>query len=88
MSYYFYCPTCGHEEKDINKLPQHTIGNTRGGYGIPIHHYNCPQCNNPHAGYMLNRENTMEEYVYYRSVIGLYQEIQPFKVKKEQDIVE
>jgi len=48
---YFYCPKCGKEEVDIDMrtMGEHTV-NFRGGYGIPILHFTCPNCGNLLAG--------------------------------------
>ena len=78
MAYYFYCPKCGHQE-EIERLPRGTVPNCRDGYGVPIYHFECPDCGNLDAGFMRKRENTTAEKVYYRSVIGMYQNIRGFK---------
>lgn len=77
--YYFYCPNCGYENR-VNSLPRGTIGNTRGGYGTPIHHYECPQCHNLDAGFMKKRLFDLGEEPYYRGVISMYQGIRGFKL--------
>lgn len=76
--YYFYCPSCKHEET-VSKLPRGTVGNIRDGYGVPINHYECPQCYNLDAGYMLVRENDEGERSYYQYVISMYQNVRGFK---------
>lgn len=82
--YYFYCPNCGAE--DIAKvLPAGTVSNIRDGYGTPIHHYECSQCHNLDAGYMrlgLGRMNELPDYEqkeYFKSIIGMYQNIRGIK---------
>lgn len=75
MKYYFYCPKCGHEEIHASKPERGCVANPRDGYGIPIYHYKCPTCNNLDAGYMQEIDGDTNEKVYYRSVIGLYQNI-------------
>jgi len=72
--FYFYCPKCGFE-KEIDKLPKGTVANIRDGYGIPIYHYECEQCGNLDAGFMYQRNGDMDEKVYYRSIIGLHQNV-------------
>ena len=72
--FYFYCPKCGFD-KEVDKLPKGTVANIRDGYGVPIHHYKCEQCGNLDAGFMWQRIGDMNEKVYYRSIIGLYQGI-------------
>lgn len=72
--FYFYCPKCGFE-KEVDKLPKGTVANIRDGYGIPIHHYECEQCGNLDAGFMYQRNGDMDEKVYYRSIIGLHQNV-------------
>lgn len=75
--YYFYCPNCN-TEMHVEKLPKGTAGNIRDGYGMPIHHYECPECHNLDAGFMFQKENTSEEQKYYRHVIGMYQGIRGY----------
>lgn len=77
-TFYFYCPKCGYQVEDT-KLPQGTVSNCRDGWGIPIHHYECSECHNLDAGYMREIDGTLDEKVYYRSVIGLYQNIRGIK---------
>lgn len=77
-TFYFYCPKCGYQTEDT-KLPKGTVGNCRDGWGIPIQHYECPKCHNLDAGYMREIDGTLDEKVYYRSVIGLYQNIRGIK---------
>ena len=72
--YYFYCPNCGYEYIS-NVLPDRTVGNTRDGYGRPIHHYECEKCHNLDAGFMLFQEETLNEKKYLQYVIGMYQNI-------------
>ena len=72
MKYYFYCPKCNFSE-EVEKLPLHTIANCRDGYGMPIYHFKCPNCNNYHAGFMKERTETLDEKSYYRYVISFYQ---------------
>lgn len=74
--YYFYCPKCGFEKfVDSAELPKSgLIGNIRDGNGTPILHYPCEKCGNPHSGYMRMQFGDMDEKVYFRSVIGLYQD--------------
>ena len=77
--FYFYCPNCKHENR-VKKLPNGTMGNLRGGWGIPIHHYECPICHNLDAGFMLEKEGNDEvEQKYYQGVISYYQNIRGFK---------
>ncbi len=78
--YYFYCPHCGFE-REVEKLPKSTLPNIRDGYGTPIHHYECEICHNLDAGFMEEVNADLNEKVYYRSVIGLYQGIRGIKVK-------
>ena len=78
MTYYFYCPHCGYEET-AKEVPKGAVGNIRDGWGMPIYHYECPECHNLDAGYMCQRDGSMDEKVYYRSVIGLYQGVRGFK---------
>lgn len=75
--YYFYCPNYGNE-RVVNELPKGTVGNIRDGYGIAIHHFKCENCHNLDAGFMKQIDSTIEEKVYYRSVICLYQNIRGF----------
>lgn len=75
--YYFFCPNCGKEDH-VDKLPNGTVGNIRDGWGMPIHHYECPNCRNLDAGFMFKRRNTSEERKYYQHVIGMYQNIRGF----------
>ena len=72
--YYYYCPKCGYETL-ITKIPRNSMGNCRDGFGVPIHHSECPNCGNLDAGCMYCMDNTNEEKQYYRSVIGMYQGI-------------
>lgn len=72
MSYYFYCPKCNFSEK-VKKLPLHTIPNCRDGYGISIHHFKCPNCNNFNSGFMQERTGSLDEKEYYKYIISLYQ---------------
>lgn len=74
MTYYFYCPKCGHAD-EVKELPKGVRANLRDGWGIPIYHFKCLNCGNLDAGYMQERDGTMDEKVYYRSVIGLYQSL-------------
>ena len=76
--YYFYCPNCNYEDR-VKERPRGTIGNCRGGYGVPIHHYECPICHNLDAGFMTEREGDNDERKYYQSVIRQYQNIRGFK---------
>jgi hypothetical protein len=84
--YYFYCPNCGKEE-NVEKLPRGTVGNMRGGYGTPIHHYECSECHNLDAGFMNMKcfKKEDEEYTkeYFREVIEIYQGIRGFKEDKK-----
>lgn len=75
--FYFYCPNCGFE-KEVNELPKGTVGNLRDGFGIGISHYECKKCHNLDAGFMREIYEDLDEKVYYRSVIGLYQGIRGF----------
>ncbi len=70
--YYFYCPKCGFE-KEVKVLPKNTVLNVRDGYGMPINHFGCKMCGNLDAGFMYQKFGDMDEKVYYRSVISLYQ---------------
>lgn len=75
MKFYFYCPKCNHEEI-ASSLLKHTIPNCRDGYGVPIHHYPYPNCNNPHSGFMVFRigyEESISTKNYYKQVIKFYQ---------------
>lgn len=72
--FYFYCPKCG-SQKMVDKLPKEIVCNMRGGYGTPIYHYKCKLCGNLNAGFMKVKEGDMNEIIYYRSVISLYQGI-------------
>lgn len=82
--YYFYCPNC-RAEYVARSLPEGTVPNIRDGYGTPILHYECPRCHNLDAGYMqfgLGRMNELsddEQKEYFRSVIGMYQNIRGIK---------
>ncbi len=76
--YYYYCPNCKYEDK-IEKLPRSAVGNMRDGYGLPIHHFECPKCHNPDAGAMRIQNNNEEEQKYYQSVISMYQNIRGIK---------
>lgn len=77
--YYFYCPNCGKED-EVKQRPRGTVGNTRGGYGTAISHYECPDCHNLDAGFMQmwHDGDKEEEKRYYRSVIEMYQGIRGF----------
>ena len=75
--YYFYCPNCGKEEEE-SKLPEGTVSNIRDGFGMPISHYECPNCNNLDAGFMSERVGNKDEKKYYQSVIEKYQNIRGF----------
>ena len=75
--YYFYCPNCGKEE-EVSKLPEGTVCNIRDGFGMPINHYECPNCNNLDAGFMGERVGDDNEKKYYQYVIGIYQNIRGF----------
>ena len=83
MSYYFYCPKCGHEDR-VDKLPRGTVGNIRDGWDTPINHYECSKCHNLDAGFMtyelikdnISAEDTEE---YFRDTIALYQNIRGIK---------
>lgn len=75
--YYFYCPNCG-EEDEVNRLQKGTVGNIRDGFGTPIHHYECFNCHNLDAGFMMERIGNDDEKEYYRHVIGMYQNIRGF----------
>lgn len=70
--FYFYCPNCG-LEKEVTKLPRGTVGNTRNGFGVPIHHFECEKCQNSYAGFMQEILGNSDEKLYYRDVIELYQ---------------
>ena len=73
MLYYFYCPKCGYQEYHTEKPLHGCIPNIRDGHGYPIYHYPCPKCKNERAGYMEERTGNIDEVIYYRSIIGLYQ---------------
>ena len=75
--YYFYCPNCGKEE-EVSELPEGTVGNIRDGFGMPISHYECPNCNNLDAGFMSERVGDDDEKKYYQHVIEMYQNIRGF----------
>lgn len=75
--YYFYCPNCGKED-EVDRRPKGTVSNLRGGYGMPIYHYECSNCHNLDAGFMWERSNDDGEREYYRSVIELYQGVRGF----------
>ena len=79
--YYFYCPKCGYEDR-VNKLPQGTVGNLRGGFGTPINHYECPQCHNLDAGFMtyllIHDMDESEVEKYFRATISIYQNIRGY----------
>jgi hypothetical protein len=75
--YYFYCHK-GDKREEAEKLPRGTVPNCRGGYGVPIHHFECPNCRNLDAGFMRERDGTIDEKAYYRSVVGVYQNIRGF----------
>lgn len=87
--FYFHCPNCGYEES-VQSLPRGTVGNTRGGYGTPIHHFECANCHNLDAGFMRYSVGKMEELPkadqekYFRSVIKLYQNIRGFNTATER----
>ena len=66
--FYFYCPNCGFE-KEVNELPKGTVGKFRDG---------CEKCHNLDAGFMREIYEDLDEKVYYRSVISLYQGIRGF----------
>ena len=55
-----------------------TVSNLRGGFGIGISHYECEKCHNLDAGFMREIYEDLDEKIYYRSVIGLYQGIRGF----------
>lgn len=76
--YYFYCPHCGYQE-EVEKLPKKVIPNLRDGWGRAIFHYKCSGCGNLDAGFMRMTAGDMNEKVYLRSVIGLYQNIRGFE---------
>jgi len=78
--YYFYCPNCGKEDR-ADKLPDGTVGNARDGWGVPIHHYECPSCHNLDAGFMIEKCGTSEEHKYYQHVVGMYQGVRGFKMR-------
>ena len=60
------CPYCNHEfVADINSEENAEV--------------ECPECHNLDAGYMREIDGTLDEKVYYRSVIGLYQNIRGIK---------
>ena len=65
MKYYFFCPNCKHEDTvaslPIGTVGIGTVGNIRGGYGVPIHHFECPMCSNLDAGYMRLNIGKMSE---------------------------
>lgn len=82
--YYFYCPKCEYQE-EVEKLPRGTVPNCRDGYGVPIYHFECPNCRNLDAGFMRERDKTIEEKIYYRSVIKNYQNIRGFKEPLSMD---
>lgn len=80
--FYFYCPNCKYEE-EIEKIPRGAVGNIRDGYGMPIHHFECPQCHNLDAGAMRLREDKTDwplesQKRYYQGVISYYQNIRGF----------
>ena len=77
VTYYFYCPNCGKEDI-VNKIPKGVRGNIRDGYGMPIYHYECSNCHNLDAGFMMEREKDEGERRYYQSVIKMYQGIRGF----------
>ena len=81
IMYYFYCPNC-QNELEVDEIPHGAVGNVRGGYGIPIYHYECSKCHNLDAGFMFEREGNIAEKLYYRSVIEMYQGIRGIKVKE------
>lgn len=84
--YYFYCPNCNYENI-VDTIPKGTIGNTRGGYGTPIRHFECPNCFNLDAGYMQFNIGRMGELPinnqkkYFQKVITEYQGIRGFSNK-------
>lgn len=89
VHYYFYCPKCGFEEV-VKKIPSiGIVSNTRGGYGTPIYHYECPMCHNLDAGYMrfglckMNDLPDEEQKEYFKSVITMYQDIRGVKTRKK-----
>ena len=88
MKYYFYCPYC-RNEYETQRLPNGTVSNTRGGFGRPIHHYECSICGNLDAGFMRYFSDDNGYYLdsygdklYFRKVIALYQGIRGFSVRK------
>lgn len=89
-NYYFYCPNCEYENM-VDAIPKGTIGNIRGGYGTPIHHFECPICSNLDAGYMRFNIGRMSELPinnqkkYFQEVITKYQGIRGFANKKETE---
>lgn len=79
MAFYFYCPNCGKEEI-MTEVPRGPIVvNCRDGYGMPIRHYECPQCHNLDAGFMRQRDSSEVEKEYYHHIIKMYQNIRGFK---------
>lgn len=66
-------------------MPNGTVSNTRGGYGTPIYHYECPKCHNLDAGYMhfgfgkMSELPDAEQKWYFKSVIGMYQDVRGVK---------
>ena len=60
-------------------IPRNAAVNCRDGYGIPIQHYECPECGNLDAGAMFIRPDDAEYKQYYQYVIDLYQGIRGFK---------
>ena len=80
--FYFYCPKCGYKDK-VLRLPSGTVGNCRGGYGTPIHHYECPRCCNLDAGFMRYNadEEQKEQEKYFNSIIEIYQNIRGVNIK-------
>lgn len=81
--YYFYCPHCEHEDEiSFSEIPVEAVGNCRGGYGTPIHHFECPNCSNLDAGCMLMEYEDISEKRYFRNVIGMYQDIRGFNTNK------
>lgn len=80
--FYFYCPHCGRQE-ETEILPNGVISNNRDGYGRAIYPYKCKDCGNLDAGYMRGITKDMNEKVYLRSVIGLYQGIRGFDKETE-----
>ena len=79
MRYYFYCPKCGFE-KIVAMLPKGTAGNSRGGFGTPIHHFECSKCHNLDAGYMgfVSEPLDDEEKEYFQNIISMYQNIRGY----------